>query len=131
MMFPDASGGKESEQEFFEIPKEFKIEFLRQVIKIKVKDESLEKLLLSKIIVAAKKIQSYVLLRKIADYYVKNNWLFAAGNVYELIGNPESLEKAEKCYVEGRHYLSAINVCRTIGTPDALKRAYDYSCRTC
>jgi len=130
-MISGASESKKSEQKLFEIPMEFKIEFLKQEIKIKVKDESLEKLSLSKIITTAKKIQSCELLRKIADYYVENNWLFVAGNVYELLGTPESLEKAEKCYVEGRHYLSAINVCRTIGTPDALKRAHDYSCRTC
>jgi len=130
-MIRDASESKKSEQNLFDIPMEFKIESLRQEIKLKVKDESLEKLSLSKIIMTAKKIKSYELLRKIADYYVENNWLFVAGNVYELIGTPESLEKAETCYVKGRHFLSAINVCRTIGTPDALTRAYNYSCRTC
>ncbi len=131
-MIPSSVNESENtQQKLFEIPNEFKIDFLRQRVRINVKDDSLQKLSLSKIIVAAKKIQSHGLLQRIADYYVENKWLFAAGNIYELIGNLESLQNAEKCYVEGRYYLSAIEVCKAIGTPEALKRARDYDCRIC
>lgn len=131
MASSNASQSERSKRKSFEISKEFKIEFLRREVKIKVKDESLERLSLSKIIAAAKKIQSHEVLQKIAEYYVENKWLFAAGNIYELIGDLKALQKAEKCYAEGGYYLSAIKVCKTIGTPDALKRAQDYSCIIC
>lgn len=115
----------------FEIPENFEIEFLKRDFKIKVKNKSVERLSLSKIIAAARKLQSHELLTRIADYYARNQWLWAAGNIYELIGTSESLQRAEKCYVKGGNYRSATRVCRAIGTPDALKRALDYGCRIC
>ncbi len=114
-----------------EIPESFRIEFLKRGFKVEVKNESLERLSLSKIVAAARKMQSHELLTRLADYYARNQWLWAAGNIYELIGTSESLQRAERCYVEGGNYRSATRVCKAMGDPDALKRALDYSCRTC
>ncbi|MCW3986545.1 MAG: hypothetical protein NWE91_09110 [Candidatus Bathyarchaeota archaeon] len=131
MVFSSIDENKKSKQELFKIPEEFKIDFLKREIRVEVKDASIEKLSLSKIISKANRIQSRELLEEIAEYYAKNRWFLAAGNIYELVGRTESLRKAEKCYAGGENYLSAIRVCRTIGTPEALKRANDYNCRTC
>ncbi len=131
MAFSKTGEREKSKQKLFTIPEELKIETLKREIKIRVNDESLERLSLSKIIRAARKTQSHEFLLKIADYYAKNRWLWISGNLYELIGTSDSLQRAEKCYLEGRYYRSAIRVCKTIGTPEALKRANDYSCRIC